>query len=429
MPIADIDYSEYFPAAKLSALRENFDEADTSGDGHISWKELQTMFRKIGWNLNTKQIKEVIADVDYDESGMLEFEEYCVMLIKMQKLRPRADLIDYRDWLEARMLNRVRALWAEYDPQGVGTVDISKFDEMLRDLNCRAKSDFVDDTIRQALRDERRFDFEQLCCMWAVLGMGRKQINFREYLAPELVKKYRTQFGVFAKQANCLKVAQLDSLLRRLGYALSRPQLCALFTDFDEDGSGTIDFAEFCVMMARLTRARRKRMINPQTYPSCRPLWDEEGFDVGELQKCGFSLMDMRQVGIPVGKIFSQGAASALELRRCGYSSSELRRGGLSAASLRKCGFSLAELRNAGFSEDVLEEVNRSVKQSLSAGDLSCLRHPQKEKTVPPLSWDKMIATRCMTPFIRAHHDSVGSGASVASGRHRLSNRACGAAK
>merc|ERR1712217_595487 len=226
--------------------------------------------------------------------------------------------------------------------------------------------------------------------------------------------------------------AEFGHLLKKLGMTLKKDQLKSLMKRVDTDNSGDIDFEEFCIMIVRLRQLRRKRVINPSTC-SCSELWSDEHFSVRELLRSGFTLKDFRSVGIPVGKIYTEGGVSALELRRAGYSPAELRRAGVGVAELRNCGFGLTDLRNAGFSNSALSETNRMLHGSLSTGDLSMLpqqrpRDPEKDFKLPGLTTPSkglgfspsspllsaslgpgglpwVIPPRQMTPQIREHTD------------------------
>merc|ERR1719343_311669 len=133
--------------------------------------------------------------------------------------------------------------------------------------------------------------------------------------------------------------------------------------------------------MLRLRGERRLREISPVT-EECWDFWKQEAFSIKELQASGFGLEDFKEAGIPVGVIYREGKVSALELRRAGFTPAELRRAGLGVNELRSCGFSLADLRNAGFSDFSLKAANRSLRGTLSAGDLSSLPQRRPYRTI-----------------------------------------------
>ncbi|CAE7524472.1 unnamed protein product [Symbiodinium pilosum] len=84
MPVADIDYKEYFTAEKIADLKESFDSFDSSGDGRIGADELDHIFRKLGFPMKSKQLRGLLRDFDSDSSGEIDFEEFCVMMLRLK---------------------------------------------------------------------------------------------------------------------------------------------------------------------------------------------------------------------------------------------------------------------------------------------------------------------------------------------------------
>ncbi|CAE8654987.1 unnamed protein product [Polarella glacialis] len=285
-------------------------------------------------------------------------------------------------------------------------------------LGCKATSEEVEDVWTDGDKNgSGLIDFAAFASFWAVVTKTRKRTNYREFLTREDVLEMRRSFAEASTRpgGDNITRGELDLLFRKMGFPLKKHQLTALMRDFDSDGSGDIDFEEFCVMMLRLKGGRRLRKISPATH-FCEDLWKNENFTVKELQKSGFGLTHFKQVGIPVGQIIQDIPVTALEMRRSEYTASELRRGGMGAAELRSCGFSLAELRVAGFSDSVLRQTNGTLRKCLGSGDLSVLPQ-QKPVLVPgigtkssaiqwlasPAKWTSV--PRPVTPRIREHTD------------------------
>mmetsp|Transcript_127551 Transcript_127551/g.271950 ORF Transcript_127551/g.271950 Transcript_127551/m.271950 type:complete len:453 (+) Transcript_127551:54-1412(+) len=424
MPIADYDPQEYFLPDRIEKLLDAFSRFDMDGDGVISESELQAMFKKLGKPLTRQQLREVLREVDEDGNGNLDFEEFLVLEIKLSRMRPRADLINYRDYIDERSLRQLEQLFVQYDPFGRGTVGLTELNRMLEVLGCKASQEFKDEILAEMDKENiSELEFDKFGAFWAIVAKRRKRINYREFLTAEEVEKYRAWFEQADEDGTqTITRPELDGILRRNGHVLSKQQLTALLKDFDSDGSGDIDFEEFVVMMLRLRCVKRQRVINPENC-NCGDLWMNENFTIRELQQSGFGLQHFKQVGIPVGTIYSEGKVSALELRRAGYTSAELRRGGVSVSELRSSGFSLADLRNAGFSDGVLSQTNRLLRGTLSSGDLTALPQMRPHTTsfescfnnksmrggfaqgqaFVPCPWQ--LPPRQMTPMIREHTD------------------------
>lgn len=62
------------------ALRQAFNAYDTDGNGKISKKELGDFFRRQDSPLSTQQINELMADVDLNQDGQIDFKEFKKMM-------------------------------------------------------------------------------------------------------------------------------------------------------------------------------------------------------------------------------------------------------------------------------------------------------------------------------------------------------------
>ncbi|KAJ1637354.1 calmodulin-like protein, partial [Pavlovales sp. CCMP2436] len=81
----------------------------------------------------------------------------------------------------------------------------------------------------------------------------------REYeskLPPELLAKYRRTFDQFDRDGGGdVDVRELGVMFRALRQFPQERELERMVSDVDDDGSGTIDFNEFCGLMLRLSRS------------------------------------------------------------------------------------------------------------------------------------------------------------------------------
>ena len=144
MPVADIEYREYFTPEKIADLKETFESFDSSGDGRIGADELYGMFKKLGKNLTRSQIREVMREVDADGSGEIEFEELCILEIKMARLRPRADLIDYIDYLDPKSIQQLEDMFDRMDTECRGRISVLDMKSLLEAQGCKGTEDEID---------------------------------------------------------------------------------------------------------------------------------------------------------------------------------------------------------------------------------------------------------------------------------------------
>mmetsp|Transcript_27029 Transcript_27029/g.41911 ORF Transcript_27029/g.41911 Transcript_27029/m.41911 type:complete len:155 (+) Transcript_27029:72-536(+) len=78
---------------QIDEFREAFEMFDKDGDGTISPKELEDVMNSIGMQPTAEEIAEMIADVDEDQSGSIDFDEFLVMMkTRMDENDPELEL-------------------------------------------------------------------------------------------------------------------------------------------------------------------------------------------------------------------------------------------------------------------------------------------------------------------------------------------------
>ena len=65
---------------QLEEIREAFNLFDTDGSGSIEVKELKAAMRALGFQVKKAEIRKMVADVDKDENGSIEFDEFVDMM-------------------------------------------------------------------------------------------------------------------------------------------------------------------------------------------------------------------------------------------------------------------------------------------------------------------------------------------------------------
>ena len=61
-------------------LREAFNLFDTDGAGSIDIKELKAAMRALGFTIKKAEIRQMIQDIDKDDSGTVDFDEFVEMM-------------------------------------------------------------------------------------------------------------------------------------------------------------------------------------------------------------------------------------------------------------------------------------------------------------------------------------------------------------
>ena len=83
-------------------------------------------------------------------------------------------------------------------------------------------------------------------------GIPFEEINEATDLADDEIKCLKNCFDLFdSKKQTFLSADDLDEILRAMGFRPSAEELAAILAEIDEDGSGEIEFAEFCQLCAK----------------------------------------------------------------------------------------------------------------------------------------------------------------------------------
>ncbi|GAA6103906.1 troponin C, skeletal muscle [Tachysurus ichikawai] len=78
------------------------------------------------------------------------------------------------------------------------------------------------------------------------------QTDARSFLSEEMITEFKAAFNMFDTDGGGdISTKELGTVMRMLGQNPSREELDAIIEEVDEDGSGTIDFEEFLVMMVQ----------------------------------------------------------------------------------------------------------------------------------------------------------------------------------
>lgn len=75
---------------QVSELRKIFNSLDTSGDGRLTYKEIQEGLKQLGPEFNNelelKDLEVVLKQIDTDDNGYIEYEEFITATINKNVL-------------------------------------------------------------------------------------------------------------------------------------------------------------------------------------------------------------------------------------------------------------------------------------------------------------------------------------------------------
>lgn len=89
------DATDNLTEEQIAEFKEAFQIFDKDGDGSITTKELGTVMRSLGQNPSDEDLQQMIAEVDQDKSGTIDFREFLgLMAKKMKETDTEEDLIE-----------------------------------------------------------------------------------------------------------------------------------------------------------------------------------------------------------------------------------------------------------------------------------------------------------------------------------------------
>jgi calmodulin len=128
--------SDSLPEDKITECREVFDLFDKDKDGSITTKELGDVMRALGANPTNTELQEMIAEVDKDNSGKIEFNEFLDLFARKMK-----DPDTEEDLIEAFKI---------FDKDGSGNISASELRHVMTTLGEKLTEEEADEMIREA---------------------------------------------------------------------------------------------------------------------------------------------------------------------------------------------------------------------------------------------------------------------------------------
>ncbi|KAH8025818.1 hypothetical protein HPB51_012140 [Rhipicephalus microplus] len=141
----------HIPDDTVTELHEVFALFDKDSSGTISTRDLFTLMSALGQNTTEVELKDMIADVETDGHGTIDFPEFLAMMTK--KTRP------------ADTEEEIREAFKVFDSDGNGFITADKLRHVMTTLGEKLTDEEVDAMIREADMD------------------GDGQVNYEEFVA------------------------------------------------------------------------------------------------------------------------------------------------------------------------------------------------------------------------------------------------------
>ena len=126
-------------AEQVEELKEAFSLFDTDGSGSIDAKELKAAMRALGFQVKKADVRKMIADIDKDESGTIDFQEFVDMMTgKMSE----------RDGKE-----EIAKVFALFDHEGQGKISFRDLKRVVTELGESISDEEMREMIEEADKD------------------------------------------------------------------------------------------------------------------------------------------------------------------------------------------------------------------------------------------------------------------------------------
>jgi calmodulin len=124
---------------KVLEYRVAFAMYDKDKDGKISTKELGSIMRNLGQNPTEKELLEMIAEVDQDQSGTIEFNEFISMIVKRMK--------------DKSLEEEVKEAFKIFDKDRNNSITTFEFREVIKGLPIEVSDDEINEMVLEADQD------------------------------------------------------------------------------------------------------------------------------------------------------------------------------------------------------------------------------------------------------------------------------------
>ncbi|CAG8568768.1 17668_t:CDS:2, partial [Racocetra fulgida] len=135
---------------QIAELKEAFGLFDKDGDGSVTIKELGDVMRSLGHNPNETELRDMINEVDLDNNGTIDFNEFLNMMARKVK--------------DSDAEEEIKEAFKVFDKDGNGLISAAELKTVMSSIGEKLTDEEIDEMIHEADVD------------------GDGQINYEEFV-------------------------------------------------------------------------------------------------------------------------------------------------------------------------------------------------------------------------------------------------------
>ncbi|EOO00672.1 putative calmodulin protein [Phaeoacremonium minimum UCRPA7] len=124
---------------QIAELKDVFVSFDKNGDGVITAEELGTVMRSLGQNPTDEELHDMISEVDIDNTGSIDFNEFVEMMARKVKA---GDIEE-----------ELKEAFKVFDRDNSGTISAAELRQVMLSIGENLTSEEIDEMVREADKD------------------------------------------------------------------------------------------------------------------------------------------------------------------------------------------------------------------------------------------------------------------------------------
>lgn len=281
-------------AERAGAVKRALDSCDVARDGKVTTSDLRNVLKKHNLDMTNAQFREVMSHFDVDSQGRLEREDFVQAYVDFKSNTVPRDVSVINDMAidEAKQLiqdsirSRLGTGQAEllrafkfFDRDRSGTIGVSEFQEAMKNYAMVNFSDAMAKKLMGEFDADGNGEIDYMEFVTLVMGSTRDDntsLSTRNATVEDhgtdrgndiamLRVKVRTQWksllqsfrDVDVDKSGTLDTDELKRVLYRFNIDLGTNQFNELMAQIDEDGDGTVSYAEFMKFFGKGTEDDR----------------------------------------------------------------------------------------------------------------------------------------------------------------------------